>query len=119
MQCDVLTLFPDIISGVVSHSILKRAQEKGYVQLRIHNIRDYTTDPHRVADDIPYGGGGGMVMKAEPIFRGRRCSSKGTRRPSAYSSIATRDSIESILGRRTQSRVPSDGVYLWPLRRNR
>ena len=69
MQCEVLTLFPEVISGVASHSILKRAQEMGHLRLRIHNIRDYTFDPHRVADDIPYGGGGGMVMKAEPIFQ--------------------------------------------------
>lgn len=69
MRCDVLTLFPDMISGVVSHSILKRAQEKQFLHLRIRNLRDYTTDPHHVADDVPYGGGGGMVMKAEPIFR--------------------------------------------------
>ena len=68
MQCEVLTLFPQIISGVASQSILKRAQEMGHLRLGIHNIRDYTTDPHRVADDVPYGGGGGMVMKAEPIF---------------------------------------------------
>jgi tRNA (guanine37-N1)-methyltransferase len=68
MQCEILTLFPEIISGVASQSILKRAQEMGHLRLRMHNIRDYTTDPHRVADDVPYGGGGGMVMKAEPIF---------------------------------------------------
>ena len=69
MRCEVLTLFPDLIEGVASHSILKRAQEKGHFHLHVHNIRDYTTDPHRITDDIPYGGGGGMVLKAEPIFR--------------------------------------------------
>lgn len=69
MQCEILTLFPEIISGVTSQSILKRAQEMGHLRLQVHNIRDYTPDPHRVADDIPYGGGGGMVMKAEPIFQ--------------------------------------------------
>ena len=68
MHCEVLTLFPEVISGVASQSILKRAQEMGHLSLGIHNIRDYTSDPHRVADDVPYGGGGGMVMKAEPIF---------------------------------------------------
>ncbi len=69
MQCEILTLFPEIISGVASQSILKRAQDMGHLRIRIHNIRNYTTDPHRVADDVPYGGGGGMVMKAEPIFQ--------------------------------------------------
>ena len=69
MQCEILTLFPEIISGVASQSILKRAQEMGHLRIRTHNIRDYTSDPHRIADDVPYGGGGGMVMKAEPIFQ--------------------------------------------------
>ncbi|RMH02727.1 MAG: tRNA (guanosine(37)-N1)-methyltransferase TrmD, partial [Nitrospirae bacterium] len=69
MRCEVLTLFPELIEAVVSRSILKRAQEKGYVQIRARNIRDFCGDPHRTADDAPYGGGGGMVMKAEPIFR--------------------------------------------------
>ena len=69
MQCEILTIFPEMISGVASQSILKRAQEMGHLQLRIQNIRDYTQDPHRIADDVPYGGGGGMVMKAEPIFQ--------------------------------------------------
>lgn len=69
MQCDVLTLFPDMVTNVVSHSIVKRAQDKRLVSIRIHNIRDFSDDPHRVADDTPYGGGSGMIMKAEPIFR--------------------------------------------------
>ncbi len=69
MRCEVLTLFPDLIAGLVSQSILKRAQDKGLVEIRIHNIRDFIEDRHRVADDVPYGGGCGMVMKAEPIFR--------------------------------------------------
>lgn len=69
MQCEILTLFPDLIHGVTSQSILKRAQDKGLVQIGVHNIRDYIDDRHRIADDAPYGGGAGMVMKAEPIFR--------------------------------------------------
>jgi tRNA (guanine37-N1)-methyltransferase len=69
MQCDVLTLFPELIEGIATQSILKRAQESGRVRIRAHNIRDYIEDRHRVADDAPYGGGSGMVMKAEPIFR--------------------------------------------------
>ncbi|GJL50607.1 tRNA (guanosine(37)-N1)-methyltransferase TrmD [Candidatus Nitrospira salsa] len=69
MQCDVLTLFPASIQAVTSQSIVKRAQEKGLLHLKIHNIRDYADGPHFNADDTPYGGGEGMVMKAEPIFR--------------------------------------------------
>ncbi len=69
MRCDILTLFPEMVAPVLGHSILKRAQEKGLLEVCIHNIRDYTFDRHKVADDVPYGGGAGMVLKAEPIFR--------------------------------------------------
>mgnify|MGYP003351770775 FL=1 len=69
LRIDVLTLFPEMILQSVGHSILKRAQEKGRLTVRVHNIRDYTLDRHKVADDVPYGGGAGMVMKAEPILR--------------------------------------------------
>ncbi len=69
MRCDILTLFPEMVASVLGHSILKRAQEKGLLEVCIHNIRDYTFDRHKVVDDVPYGGGAGMVMKAEPIFR--------------------------------------------------
>ena len=69
MRCDVLTLFPDLIDSVGSQSMMKRAKDKNLLTLHVHNLRDYTDDPHRTADDTPYGGGGGMVMKAGPIFR--------------------------------------------------
>lgn len=68
MRCEVVTLFPDLIRAVLDHSILKRAQEKGLLDVRVRNLRDYTLDRHQVADDAPYGGGAGMVLKAEPIF---------------------------------------------------
>ena len=66
---DILTLFPDMFKGVFEESIIKRARERGLVSIAIHNIRDYATDKHKITDDYPYGGGGGMVMKPEPIFR--------------------------------------------------
>jgi len=66
---DILTLFPDIFEGVFNESIVKRAMEAGLVSIAIHNIRDYATDRHRITDEPPYGGGGGMIMKPEPIFR--------------------------------------------------
>ena len=69
MRCDVITLFPEMIVPVLGSSILKRAQEKGLLEVQVHNLRDYTLDKHKVADDVPYGGGAGMVMKAEPILR--------------------------------------------------
>lgn len=69
MQCDLLTLFPEMVKSAVSYSIVGRAQAKGLVTIRVHNIREFSEDRHRVADDTSYGGGAGMVLKAEPIFR--------------------------------------------------
>jgi tRNA (guanine37-N1)-methyltransferase len=69
MRFDILTLFPSLFGGVFEESIVKRAVEAGLVAICVHNIRDYTTDKHHVTDDVPYGGGGGMVMKVDPIFR--------------------------------------------------
>ncbi len=69
MRIDILTLFPGFFHGPLAESILQRAQDKGILDIRIANIRDYTTDRHHVTDDYPYGGGAGMVMKPEPIAR--------------------------------------------------
>ncbi len=68
MRFDVFTLFPEMFTAYLNESILKRAREAGLLEVSLHNIRDYTTDKHRTTDDEPYGGGGGMVMKPEPIF---------------------------------------------------
>ncbi|WHZ25135.1 MAG: tRNA (guanine(37)-N(1))-methyltransferase [Nitrospira sp.] len=68
MRCAVLTLFPEMVSPVLGQSILKRAQEKGLLEVSVQNLRDHTYDRHKTADDVPYGGGAGMVMKAEPIL---------------------------------------------------
>ena len=68
MKIDIVTLFPEICRAPLSESIMKRAQKNGIVDLHIHNLRDWTTDKHHVADDAPFGGGQGMVMKPEPIF---------------------------------------------------
>jgi tRNA (guanine37-N1)-methyltransferase len=68
VKIDILTLFPDVCRVPLSESIMKRAQESGIVDLRIHNLRDWTSDKHHVADDAPFGGGQGMIMKPEPIF---------------------------------------------------
>jgi len=68
MRIDIITLFPEICRAPLNESIMKRAQEKGIIDLRVHNLRDWTTDKHHVVDDAPFGGGQGMVMKPEPIF---------------------------------------------------
>src|SRR5882762_663142 len=68
MRIDIITLFPEICRAPLNESIMKRAQEKGVIDVRIHNLRDWTTDKHHVVDDAPFGGGQGMVMKPEPIF---------------------------------------------------
>src|SRR5262245_7549611 len=67
MRFDILTLFPDMFAGPLTESIIKRAIQAGLIDVALHNIRDYTTDRHHTADDAPYGGGAGMVMKAEPL----------------------------------------------------
>jgi len=69
MRFDVFTLFPEAIFPYLETSILQRARERGLLNVYMHNIRDWTDDRHHTVDDTPYGGGGGMVMKAEPIFR--------------------------------------------------
>lgn len=68
MRIDVLTLFPAMFQGPMTESMLWKARDRGLLDLRLHDIRDFTTDKHRTADDIPYGGGGGMIMKAEPVI---------------------------------------------------
>ncbi len=68
LHFDVFTLFPDVFEPYLQSSILLRAQQKGLMWVTLHNIRDWTEDRHHVTDDEPYGGGGGMVMKPEPIF---------------------------------------------------
>ncbi len=68
MRIDILTIFPDMFPCVLNTSILKRAQDKGLVEIHVWNLRDWTTDKHQTTDDTPYGGGGGMIMKPEPIF---------------------------------------------------
>ena len=87
MHFDILTLFPQMFKTPFEESIVSRAIEQGLVSVAIHNIRDFATDKHRMTDDTPYGGGGGMVMKPEPIFR----------------------AVESILGR---DAAPSTPVIL-------
>jgi tRNA (guanine37-N1)-methyltransferase len=68
MKIDILTLFPDMFGGVLNESIIGRAQESGLVEIAVHDIRKYSANKHRRADDTPFGGGAGMVMMAQPVF---------------------------------------------------
>jgi tRNA (guanine37-N1)-methyltransferase len=68
MRIDVLTLFPAMLDGFLSESMLGRAQEAKLLEIRVHNLRDWATDKHRTTDDRPFGGGAGMVLKCEPVF---------------------------------------------------
>ncbi len=86
MKIDILTLFPKMFDNVLNESIIKRARTSGKVKIEVHNLRRWTRDRHKTADDKPFGGGAGMVMKPEPIFeaveslRGaKRRSNPGTR----------------------------------------
>jgi tRNA (guanine37-N1)-methyltransferase len=84
MHFDILTLFPKMFDTPFEESIVKRAITEGLISIATHNIRDHATDKHRMTDDTPYGGGGGMVMKPEPIFQ----------------------TVEAILGEETPPSVP-------------
>jgi tRNA (guanine37-N1)-methyltransferase len=69
MRIDIITIFPKMFAPILNESIIKRAQTKGKVKIYIHDLRDYTLDKHRKVDDRPFGGGSGMVLSPEPIFR--------------------------------------------------
>lgn len=87
MQFEVFTLLPEVFPSYLETSIIKRARERDLINVRVHNIRDYTHDKHHTTDDTPYGGGGGMVMKPEPVFEaietvlGSRYATDATRPP--------------------------------------
>ena len=68
MEFDVFTLLPDVFPPYLNSSILQRATQRGLIKVHVHNIRDWAEGRHHVTDDVPYGGGGGMVMKPEPVF---------------------------------------------------
>ena len=68
MRIDILTIFPEMFEGVLGSSMLGRARQNGLIDIRVHNIRDYTDNKHKKTDDYPFGGGAGMVMMVQPIF---------------------------------------------------
>ena len=83
---DIITIFPKILDSYFQESLIKKAQDKGLLKIQTHNLRDFTDDRHRKVDDSPYGGGPGMVIKAEPIAR-------------AVSSIRNQESTPTLRGR--------------------
>jgi tRNA (guanine37-N1)-methyltransferase len=82
MKCDIVTIFPEIFNPYLDEGMIKRAVQNGLIQLKVHNLRDYTADKHKTVDDYPYGGGSGMVMKPEPFFKAVEsiCSEREKRR---------------------------------------
>lgn len=89
LHVDIFTLFPQMFAGPFDESIIARARASGLLSVALHNIRDYTTDRHHVCDDTPYGGGGGMVMKPQPIVR----------------------AVETVLSREAGWSLPADTIY--------
>jgi tRNA (guanine37-N1)-methyltransferase len=81
VKCDILTLFPQFIYPYIEDSIIKRARQKGLVEIEVYDIRDFTTDKHRAVDDYVYGGGGGMLLKPEPLFRAIEFLKQKTQEP--------------------------------------
>lgn len=86
MRIDIATLFPEMMESILSESIVGRARKKGAIEINCHQIREYTLDKHRRVDDIPYGGGMGMVMQADPIYRCYKavCEQTGTKPHTIY-----------------------------------
>lgn len=105
MRIDILTVVPELLQSPLNESILKRAQQKGLVEICVHNLRDYAFDKHRQVDDYPFGGEAGMVRKAEPIFlcieelqRRAATTRSSILRPMAGATTSTRPTWLSTLG---------------------
>ena len=83
VKIDIVSIFPAMVQGPLSEGIVGRAAGRGVLDIRVHDLRDHTTDRHRVVDDVPFGGGPGMVLKPEPLFRAVESISAPRRPPSA------------------------------------
>ena len=103
LRFDILTLFPDMFMGPFDESIINRATRKKLIEIKVHNLRDHTHDVHRTVDDTPFGGGPGMILKAEPLFEAMSTissdNSDQTKVCLLYTSPSPRD--------RSLSRMPS------------
>jgi len=78
---DVITIFPEFFNGPFDHGVIRRGREKGLVEIRVHDLRDFTSDRHRTVDDRPFGGGEGMVFKPEPVFKAVESVRQGGQAP--------------------------------------
>src|SRR3989338_6364233 len=92
MRIDILTIFPKMFDAVLGESIIKRAEQKGVVEINIIDLRDFSKDKHRKVDDKPFGGGPGMVMNAEPFF----------------------EAVNYLKSRRGEEEIKSRGILLSP-----
>jgi tRNA (guanine37-N1)-methyltransferase len=90
LRIDLVTIFPRMVEGPLSEGIVQRAREAGLVDLRVHDLRDFTDDRHRSVDDAPFGGGPGMVMKAEPFFRALEAIAPGSGGPDVVALLSPR-----------------------------
>jgi tRNA (guanine37-N1)-methyltransferase len=106
MHFDILTLFPGMFSGPLTESIVKRAIQAGLIQVALHDIRDYATDKHRTADDAPYGGGAGMVMKVGPLAAAIRSVVRG---PWSAAGGETSQPYDTEQPRDSEPRTTDDG----------
>ena len=112
-RIDIMTLFPDVVGDMLCESILGRAQERGYIRIECHQIRDYTLNKQRQVDDYPYGGGRGAVMQADPLYQCWKhiCDEAGERVHTIYMSPAGRTFAQADARRlRDDYRAPDPGV---------
>ncbi len=98
MKFEVLTIFPEVIECYLKHGVVGRALNKGIAEVKVYNLRDFTTDRHRKVDDYPYGGGAGMVMQIEPFYNAlRHIKSDGIPRKVILLSPQEEDSVRGLL----------------------
>lgn len=97
MKFDIITIFPNAFDSYFNESIVKRAQNKKLIKINIHNLRNYTTDKHKTVDDKPYGGGPGMVLKIEPIYKAIQSISTKSRQKSGRSTKRSDRTMRIIL----------------------
>ena len=112
MKIDIVTIFPNMFTSPFAEGIVFRAIQKGLVEIRMINLRDFTTDPHKTTDDLPFGGGGGMVMKPEPIFKAvqscmdQRCEpQRGSHQPCTPSGSGRSERIQTIESDENKPRI--------------
>lgn len=106
MRIDVLTLFPGMFAGPMGESMMWKARDQGYLDLRLHDIRDHSTSKHRQVDDTPYGGGGGMVMKADVVVRAIEAVRAQTQQPASVIYLSPRGRVLNHAHALELSRLP-------------